>query len=269
MQSKTYRRSTHHPDFESLATTDPDNKLLSYFNPRRLTAEEIRDTMLSASGELNPEIGGLPIRPEINLEVALAPRMIQFSLAPAYQPERNARDRNRRSIYAYRIRGLQDPFLDVLDKPNPNESCELRDSASTAPQSFALMNGDGITKRSLAMAKRLQTEKSTLSNQIRHGFELVTGCELDANLSEKLKGHYHKMLAYHQSITPQRTEYPSTVTRSLVEENTGEKFEYVEMLDIYESYETDFEAHDADASTRALADVCLLFFNSNQMMYVY
>ena len=44
--------------------------------------------MLVSTGELNRAVGGLPVMPEINMEVALQPRMIQFSLAPAYQPSR-------------------------------------------------------------------------------------------------------------------------------------------------------------------------------------
>ena len=39
----------------------------------------MRDSLLKATGELNPAIGGLPVMPEINMEMALQPRMIQFS----------------------------------------------------------------------------------------------------------------------------------------------------------------------------------------------
>ena len=65
-----------------------DCYLLAVYEPRRLTAEELRDGMLAITGELNNEMGGLPIMPEINMEVALQPRMIQFSIAPAYQPSK-------------------------------------------------------------------------------------------------------------------------------------------------------------------------------------
>ena len=75
--------------------------------------------MLVSSGELNREIGGLPIMPEINMEVALQPRMIQFSLAPAYQPSKWQKERNRRTIYAYRVRGQPDPFLELFNQPTP------------------------------------------------------------------------------------------------------------------------------------------------------
>ena len=86
MTSRTYQQSGQHPELERLITKDPHNDRFAYFPTRRLTAEEIRDGMLQITGELNTTVGGLPIRPEMNMEVALQPRMIQFSLAPAYQP---------------------------------------------------------------------------------------------------------------------------------------------------------------------------------------
>ena len=60
LTSETYRRSSRHPDPESLAEKDPKGQLYSRFLPRRLVAEEIRDAMLRVSGELNPRVGGIP-----------------------------------------------------------------------------------------------------------------------------------------------------------------------------------------------------------------
>ena len=90
MMSQTYQMAAQHPQMDKLQNDDPNNDLFAYFPHRRLTAEEMRDAMLRITGELNPALGGLPIMPEINLEVALQPRMIQFSLAPAYQPSPHA-----------------------------------------------------------------------------------------------------------------------------------------------------------------------------------
>ena len=260
MTSETYMCSTRHPDFERVKTLDPENRLLSYFDMRRLTGEEVRDSMLAASGELNLETGGLPIRPEINLDVALSPRMIQFSISPAYQPERQAKDRNRRSIYAYRVRGLRNPFLEVLDQPNLNESCETRDSASTAPQAFTMLNGDFVTKRSLAMATRLLNEKDSTRKRIGFGYELITGQVLDEKMLGELEKHYKKMLAYHSAKVPEKVTYPTSIRRSLVEENTGDTFDYEELLNIYQDYEPDLQAFDVSPEVRALADICLIFF---------
>ena len=86
MLSEAYRRAATPVDAELVANADPNNQLLSYFPRRRLTAEEIRDGVLHVTGELQFASGGPPVMPEINMEVALQPRMIQFSLAPAYQP---------------------------------------------------------------------------------------------------------------------------------------------------------------------------------------
>ena len=59
LSSNTYRQSSRHADRERIAEVDPSNVFLAHFNPRRLTAEEIRDALLAISGELNPEQGGL------------------------------------------------------------------------------------------------------------------------------------------------------------------------------------------------------------------
>ena len=66
MLSQTYQRSSTHPQPDLIEQRDAENQLLSYFRRRRLRAEELRDSMLAVSGDLNREMGGLPIRPEIN-----------------------------------------------------------------------------------------------------------------------------------------------------------------------------------------------------------
>ncbi|MEW4528293.1 DUF1549 domain-containing protein [Maioricimonas sp. JC845] len=269
MTSQAYRRSTAHPDPDALAEKDPTQDLLAAFRPRRLTAEELRDSMLFLTGELQSEMGGLPARPEMNMEVALAPRMIQFSLAPAWQPSRTPARRNRRSIYAYRVRGLPDPLMNVFNQPGSDESCEMRDAPSVTPQVFTLMNSDVITKRSVAMAVRLEEEAESPAEQIARGYRLITGKPLDASLQQTLVTHYEKMTGYHREHTPERPVYPTKVTRSLVEEFSGDPFEYEEMLDMYEDYVPDVHASDVSPETRALADVCLLLLNSNAFMYVY
>ncbi len=53
MSSDAYRRSTTHPDRTGLVEKDPLGISYAVFKPRRLTAEELRDAMLAATGELN------------------------------------------------------------------------------------------------------------------------------------------------------------------------------------------------------------------------
>jgi len=269
MTSKAYRQSSEHAEFDALQSTDPNNDLLAYFPTRRLTAEELRDAMLHISGELNPASGGLPAMPEINMEVALQPRMIQFSLAPAYQPSPTPEERNRRSVYAYQVRGQADPFMEVFNMPNPNESCEVRDAAAVSPQAFSLMNSDLMHDRALGFAIRLEHEEETLTDQIRSAFSLAL-CRLPtADEQQKLVAYVTKMQSVHQKTTPVKKPYPTKITRSLVEEFSGEPFEYEEILPIFETYVSDPKPSDAKPSTRALADLCLILFNSNEFMYIY
>ena len=269
MTSETYQQASDHADIKMLRERDADNQLWAVFEPRRLTAEELRDSMLAVTGELNPKGGGLPTKPEINMEVALAPRMLQFSLAPAWQPSRTPALRNRRSIYAYRVRGLSDPLLEVFNKPGSDESCEMRDSPSVTPQVFSLMNSDVATNRSIAMALRLEHDAKTATDRIQRGYELAIGQKPSASVRQKLLQHYEKMVDYHHQHKPERVEYPTRVTRSVVEEFSGDAVFYKERLDIYENYAPGKQAADVTAETRALADICLLLFNSNAFIYVF
>jgi len=269
MESVTYRQSGAHPQAAKLAEADPDNHLFAFRAPRRLSAEELRDSLLKATGELNPALGGLPVMPEINMEVALQPRMIQFSLSPAYQPSRTPAERNRRTIYAYRVRGQADPFLETFNQPNPNDSCEARVAETVTPQVFTLLNSDVMSDRAIALALRAEKEFDTLHLQVKRAVQLAYGRVPDKVEWERLKQYVNKMRAYHAKHEPSDVEYPTSITRSLVEELTGQPFEYEEILPVFEDYVRDLKPADVSAKTRALADLCLLLFNSNEFMYIY
>ena len=269
MTSNAYRMDTSHPQAETLANQDPDNQLMAVFQPRRLSAEEIRDSMLAVSGELNTAMGGPPAMPEINMEVALQPRMIQFSLAPAYLPNRTPEARNRRSIYAYRVRGMADPFLESFNQPSPNDSCEQRDATSVSTQAFALLNSSVVNARALAFAIQVARETEDPADQATRAMRRALGRDPSAGETASLVSYLEEMRAYHRNVDPEPTVYPTKITRSLVEEFTGEPFEYEEILPVFENYVPDAQAADAPPETRALADLCLLLFNSNEFFYVY
>jgi hypothetical protein len=249
---------------------DPGNTLYSYFSPRRLSAEEIRDSMLLVSGELNLTAGGIPARPEINLEVAMQPRHIMGSVAPAYQPSPTPAERNRRTIYAERIRTLRDPLLEVFNQPSLDVSCESRDSSTITPQSFTLLNSQNSFDRAIAMANRLCQKYATAEHQIQQAFRLALGRNpTDAEL-RKCVAHFDQMLQIHETNPPTPIQPPTYVVREMVEEMTGLTFFWVEDLDVYASeYQPDLKPWDVTPEVRAMADVCLVLFNSNEFVYVY
>ena len=269
MLSKTYRQGYFNSQKEIIKTKDPNNEYLSYFSPRRLTSEEIRDSILKMSGELNTEIGGVPVMPEINMEVALEPRMIQFSLAPAYQPSRIPKERNRRTIYTYKVRGQPNPFLEIFNQPNPNQSCEKRVTTTATPQAFTLMNSETMSDRSIAMALRVEKEAETIELKVKKAIQLIFGRVPNKNESERLKKYIREMHQYHEHNQPKKKKYPVRIIRSLVEELSGKPFEYEEILPNYANYTADQKASDVSPKTRALADMCLLLFNTNEFIYIY
>ncbi|MDE0101247.1 MAG: PSD1 and planctomycete cytochrome C domain-containing protein [Bryobacterales bacterium] len=269
MGSRLYRQSTERPDMSAVREKDPENRLLAYFEPRRLAAEEFRDSMLMVSGELNGEVGGVFAKPEINMDVALQPRMIQFSIAPAYQPSPTPQERNRRAVYAYRVRGQADPLMEVFNQPSPNESCERRDASAVSTQALTMMNSSYATSRSIAFAQRLRREVPDTPGQVRLAYELAHGRPPERQVLEKVSTYLAAMEEHHRQRRPQPLQYPTRITRSLVEEFTGDPFEYEEWLPVYERYTPDLGAWDIPPATRALADFCLLLFNSNEFAYVY
>ncbi|MHC4994024.1 MAG: hypothetical protein ACYTGQ_03125, partial [Planctomycetota bacterium] len=67
----------------------------------------------------------------------------------------------------------------------------------------------------------------------------------------------------------QKVELPTSVPRTMVEEMTGVNFSWDERLDNYEDYTPDLMPWDVEPETRALAELCLVLFNSNEFAYLY
>jgi hypothetical protein len=269
MNSNAYCRRCEHPDMNDLIEKDPEQMAYAVFQPRRLAAEELRDSMLLVSGELNLERGGIPARPELNLEAALQPRQIMGTYAPAYQPSPLPAQRHRRSVYALKIRGLRDPFMEVFNQPGADMSCERREASNVTPQVFALFNAENSLDRSLAFAARLLEVSSADDEVVRHAFRGAYGREPNADELTASLAHWAEMTQRHELITFPKKEYPKTVEREAVDELSGEGFVFNEVLDVYERFVPDLKPSEVDARTRGLAELCLVLFNSNEFIYVY
>jgi mono/diheme cytochrome c family protein len=266
--SNAYRQASERPDIDALRQVDSRNDLLAYFPPRRLSAEEIRDCCLAASGELNPQLGGPGVFPEINWEVALQPRHIMGSVAPAYLPSHTPAERNRRTIYAFRIRTLADPVLEVLNRPSTETSCERRDETTVTPQVFALWNSEQAAHRSIALAARLTKDYATDAERLAGAFQLVYARPPTDDELTRCLAHLAKMTEHHRQHPPQETSLPTKVQRGMVEELTGEMVHWEEDLSVLAHYQRDLLPWQVAAETRALADICLVLFNSNEFLYV-
>jgi hypothetical protein len=135
MLSNTYRTSSVATS-ESLRK-DPDNFLLSRMNRQRLNADELRDTMLATSGNLNLKMGGMGIIIPLTKEEIEAARMPNL-----WPPNPDPREYNRRTIYLQMKRSMTLPMLQTFDAPDTALSCPRRDTSTVAPQALTLMNSD-------------------------------------------------------------------------------------------------------------------------------
>ena len=269
MASAAYRRSCEHADRRALVKHDPAGASYAAFKPRQLTAEELRDGMLCISGELNPALGGVPVRPEINLEAALQPRQVMGTLAAAWTPSPLPQDRHRRSIYALKLRGLRDPFCEVFNEPNPDLSCERREAATIVPQVFSLFNGQATYDRAVALAVDVLRNEPDDEAAVRAIYRRTFGRPATASETAAALEHWRQMTERHEQLSPPKRTPPREVVRETVEENTGTKFAFVERLDENDDFVPDLQWADVDVRTRGLAELCLVLFNCNEFAYVY
>ncbi|MBA4062452.1 MAG: hypothetical protein C0501_01860 [Isosphaera sp.] len=268
LTSDVYRRSSRHPDPKAVAAKDPAGTNYAVIKPRRLAAEELRDAMLAASGELNLAVGGIPVRPEINPDVALQPRQVMGTFAPAWEPSPTPAQRHRRTLYALKLRGVRDPLLEVFNAPTPDLPCEAREVSTVAPQAFALFNGEATRARALALAARVSKEAKSREEAVALAFRRTLGRAPTAAESEACLKHWAAMAERHKGLGFAKPKRPAEVTREAVEENTGEKFTFTEVLPAAKDFVPDLHPADATPEVRGLMEVCLVLFNANEFCYL-
>ena len=269
MTSPAYQRSSTAPKPFLAKDSDPDNRLLSYFPVRRLSAEEIRDSMLAISGQLNSKVGGPSFRAEINWEVAFQPRRLMGKIAPLYEPSPLRNERNRRSIYAARLRNLGHPFMEAFNRPLSELSCDGRDETTVTPQVFTLWHGELAHEQALALADRLRRGGGAMEQLVERAFLAVYGRSPGREERTRSVRHLAEMAELHRAHELEKRPVATSVEIEDVIEKTGELVRKTYELKTLEKYEDDLRPWQVDEITRALADLCLVLFNSSEFLYVY
>jgi hypothetical protein len=169
--SGTYRQSYRTPEASKALARDPDNRWLWRFERRRLSAEELRDSMLAVAGRLNPKMGGpsifVPVDPEL-VSGLYKPAQWAVTADPA--------EHQRRSIYLVAKRNLRLPSMEVFDQPTLSSSCGRRECSTHAPQALELLNGSLSNPLAEALAARLIREAGEDSEaRVALGFRLAAG----------------------------------------------------------------------------------------------
>jgi len=152
VKSATYRQSSRvTPD---LYSKDPYNRLLARGPRFRVEGEIVRDIALSASGLLNPEMGGRSIYPP-------APEFL-FQPPASYGPkvwrEETGAERYRRSLYIFKFRSVPYPMLQTFDAPNGDFSCVRRARSNTPLQALISLNETEFVACAQALAHKMLVE---------------------------------------------------------------------------------------------------------------
>jgi len=174
--SSTYRQSS---GFRAdCAAVDAENRLLWRKSPSRMEAEVLRDSILSVSGQLNPQIGGGPYR---DFETFTFNTQFYTPIDP------DTPDAYRRTVYRTWVRSGRNYLLDAFDCPDPSTTAPQRAVTTTPIQSLALMNGSFVLRMSERFAERVASDVGDdPAQQVERAIQLAFGRSPTAKETETL-----------------------------------------------------------------------------------
>lgn len=165
MMSMTYRQSSAYN--ETHAASDSESRYLWRFRVRRLSAEEIRDTILAVSGDLKSEMGG----PGFRLY-----KYTVDNVATYHPPERIDEVTYRRSVYHQSARSVKVELLGQYDCPDSSLPAPKREVTTTPLQALSLLNNEFIIDQARRFAKRVASEaEGDVPEQVVRAYLLTLG----------------------------------------------------------------------------------------------
>ncbi|MCI0387246.1 MAG: PSD1 and planctomycete cytochrome C domain-containing protein [Acidobacteria bacterium] len=211
MNSETYKLASSFSQAANLEK-DPTNIYLWRFPLRRLEAEAIRDVILSASGQINLQAGGQPFFPAI-------PKSVRESyLQGKWVMTREEPSTWRRSVYAYWKRGLKYPMFEVHDQPDPNVTCEMRNTTTVPTQALTLLNNEFVLIQARRFAERVAHEAGADSaKQIRLLYTIALGREPERKELDQSLDFIQKQRNYHITIASTTTSGSDPASAALTD----------------------------------------------------
>lgn len=164
VMSDAFRQSSL-PNSDGLEK-DAGARLLWRFPPKRVEAEVIRDSILLASGKLNPSIGGKSYRIH-NQKKTYA----QWEVVNNYGPHTW-----RRLLYQERMRRVDDQIFTAFDFPDCGQVRAKRPVSTTPLQALNLLNSQFVLEQTKFIAERAMAESdSKLPAAVERCFHLLLG----------------------------------------------------------------------------------------------
>ncbi len=169
---------------------DPADKLIWRHAPRRMETEEIRDSILASSGQLDLT------HPQGSPSMAL--RMIEIrDDGPVVQSILAAADRSRyRSIYLPLLRGETPRELAAFDPVAQTLVTGRREETTVPSQALFMLNSPFVANQALLLADALLAEKHLSETQrIRQAYERVVGHDATPREAQRIKQFLGKYAA--------------------------------------------------------------------------
>ena len=194
VSSATYRQSSlRERDSDA---DDPRNRLLSRGPRFRLTAEQVRDQALAASGLLSNKFRGVPVFPPRPVE-----RRNVFG-DDKWRPTAGEQ-RYRRSLYTYTWRTSPYPSTMIFDAPSREYCVSRRVRTNTPLQALVMLNDPVFLEAAHGLGLRMLREAGpdTIA-QLTHGFRLVLArppSEEELSTLQSMYDQAHGRLASHSS----------------------------------------------------------------------
>lgn len=166
LTSDTYQRASQH--IPGNAEIDPDNIYLWRTNRQRLDAEQIRDSVLAISGNLD-------LNPAHRHPL---PHHLTYYFRQ-HEPYVGRFDSDRRTIYLFRQRIRKNTFLDTFDAPDGNLHVGVRRPTTTSLQSLYFMNSEFIQDEANRMTSRMLESNPNFTSRIAWCYQTLFGRKPD------------------------------------------------------------------------------------------
>ncbi len=178
MTSSTYRMSSNADS--TTIERDPENRLMTRYQPRRMEAEVLWDSLRAVAGTLDTAVYGLPFAPALDEQEMIGNYNIQKW--PTSPPEQA----NRRGIYLLVRRSFRFPVLSAFDLPDTVSSCGRRDITTVPNQALTLLNSRTLLEQATALAGRLVRETGREPERlVERAWSLVYGRPITAEERQK------------------------------------------------------------------------------------
>ncbi|MCO6454626.1 MAG: DUF1553 domain-containing protein, partial [Pirellulaceae bacterium] len=164
LSSDTWRQDSR--PREDAVAVDAGTRLLWRFPPRRLEAEAIRDSILAASGKLDPRMGG----PGFSAFEVEAENVRHYHPKTSFGP-----GDWRRMIYMTKVRQERDAVFGVFDCPDCSQVVPQRSRSTTPLQALNLLNSRFVNEQAELLAQRLEREAASPEARVARAYELCFG----------------------------------------------------------------------------------------------